>query len=418
MGSESLIRRDKTDKAVSKQQINDSDPIDRRWRAELDEVRHAGRWRSRQVLESAQSIQVHLSGREYLSFCSNDYLGLANDPRLIEAATSALNDYGFGAGASHLVSGHHALHHQLEEKLAAFTGRERALVFSSGYMANLAVLSTLAGEGDLVLSDRLNHASLLDGVKLSGARAQRFLHSDMQSLQQKFSRFAKSDSGQRFVATDGIFSMDGDIAPLDQIVRICSQQSACLIVDDAHGFGVIGPQGRGSVAHFGLSQSDVPVLIGTFGKAFGTSGAFVAGSVALIELLIQRARPYIYTTAMPPANAAATLEALTLVEAADDKRAHLQGLIHGFRCACQDMGLTLVASNTPIQPIIIGSNEATLKVSAFLRDQGILVVAIRPPTVPENSARLRIALSAAHSQQQVACLISALAEAKRQGLLV
>src|SRR3990167_1420897 len=335
------------------------------WRAELDTTRHAGRWRSRQVLESAQTIQVRLNGRDYLSFCSNDYLGLANDSRLIEAAKSALDDYGFGASASHLVSGHHVLHHQLEKKLAAFTGRERALVFSSGYMANLAVISTLADVQDLVLSDRLNHASLLDGVRLSGARAQRYLHADMQSLQQKFSRFAKSDAGRSFVVTDGVFSMDGDLAPLDQLAQICAQQSACLIVDDAHGLGVIGPQGRGSVAQFGLTQSEVPVLIGTFGKAFGTSGAFVAGSEALIELLIQRARPYIYTTAMPPANAAATLEALTLVEAADEKRAHLQCLIHTFRLSCQNIGLTLVASNTPIQPIIIGSNEATLKVSAF-----------------------------------------------------
>lgn len=388
-----------------------------RWRAELDSIRHAGRWRSRQLLESAQSIQVKLNGREYVSFCSNDYLGLANDPRLIEAARSTLDDYGFGAGASHLVSGHHTLHHQLEERLAAFTGRERALVFSSGYMANLAVISTLADAQDLVLSDRLNHASLLDGVKLSGARAQRYLHADMTSLQQKFSRFSRSDSGQSFVVTDGVFSMDGDIAPLDQLAQICAQQSACLMVDDAHGFGVIGPQGRGSVAHFGLSQNDVPVLIGTFGKAFGTSGAFVAGSDALIELLIQRARPYIYTTAMPPANAAATLAALALIEAADAQRVHLQHLIQNFRSACADMNLNLAASQTPIQPIIIGDNDATLKVAAFLRECGLLVIAIRPPTVPENSARLRITFSAAHSQDQVARLIAVLADAKRQGLL-
>ncbi len=389
---------------------------DAQWRSALDEVRAAGRWRMRRELESAQGVNIRVDGRDYLSFCSNDYLGLAHDERLVSAAQQAMAQAGFGAGASHLVIGHHHYHHELEIALARFVGRERALLFSSGYMANLAVLSTLADTSSLVLGDKLNHASLIDGAKLSGARAQRYLHGDPRSLQQKIDRFGKAATST-FVISDGVFSMDGDLAPLPELVAVCAQNNACLVIDDAHGLGVLGEQGAGTLSHFGLSQAQVPVLIGTLGKALGSFGAFVAGSDALIELLIQKARPYIYTTALPPATAAATLAALKIAKEEAWRREILRQRIALFRHEAQHLGLRLMDSQTPIQPLLIGSNDAAMRLTTHLQHAGILVVAIRPPTVPEGSARLRITLSAQHSEDDVGRLLHALSEAKEQGLL-
>ncbi|MCF5626909.1 8-amino-7-oxononanoate synthase, partial [Pseudomonas syringae] len=312
--------------------------------------------------------------------------------------------WGVGGGASHLVIGHSAPHHELEEALADLTGRPRALLFSNGYMANLGAVTALVGQGDTVLEDRLNHASLLDAGLLSGARFSRYLHNDVNSLA---SRLDKS-VGDTLVVTDGVFSMDGDIADLPALAQAARAKGAWLMVDDAHGFGPLGANGAGIVEHFGLSMDDVPVLVGTLGKSFGTSGAFVAGSEELIETLIQFARPYIYTTSQPPALACATLKSLELLRTEHWRREHLTLLIRQFRRGAEQIGLQLMDSFTPIQPIMIGDAGRALRLSQLLRERGLLVTAIRPPTVPAGSARLRVTLSAAHSEAHVQLLLNAL----------
>lgn len=373
-------------------------------------------YRQRPLLESPQAPCVTVAGKNYLAFASNDYLGLANHPAVIAALQQGAKDWGVGGGASHLVLGHSEPHQQLEEALAEFTGRERALVFSSGYLANLAVITALVGKGDTLLHDRLNHASLLDAGLLSGARFSRYLHQDMASLAKRLHLSKKqSAQGNTLIVTDGVFSMDGDLALLPEIAALVKahggkNKDAWLMVDDAHGFGVLGKTGGGLVEHYALSQADVPVLVGTLGKAFGTAGAFVAGSEALIETLIQFARPYIYTTSSPPAVACATLASLKILQEEHWRREHLHALIQQFRKGAQVLGLNLMDSPTPIQPIIIGNTEKTLAVAANLREQGILVGAIRPPTVANNSARLRITLTAAHTEQQLDQLLAALAK--------
>lgn len=384
------------------------------WKALKEARQQAGLWRKPRQLNSPQVPHARVDGRPYLAFCSNDYLGLASHPEIKQAAIESIERDGVGGGASHLVIGHHDQHALLEKELAEFTGRERALVFSSGYMANLGVISALVGKGDYVLEDRLNHASLIDGGLLSGARFKRYLHSDAKSLQ---THLSKHSDGKCLVVTDGVFSMDGDLAPLNELSDVCSEHDALLVVDDAHGLGVVGEQGRGSVSEFGLSQSEVPVLIGMFGKAFGTAGAFVAGSEELIEYLIQTARPYIYTTSMPPAIAAATRKSLQLIQAADEERIHLARLIASFRERVSSLGLQLMDSNTPIQPIVIGDNQKALDVSKYLEQEGLLVMAIRPPTVPENTARLRVTLSAAHTSEDLDMLVDTLSSACSKGLI-
>ncbi len=373
--------------------------------AALAERRAQHLYRQRRVLESAQGPVVHVDGREYLGFCSNDYLGLANHPAVVAAFRQAASEYGVGSGASHLVNGHSRLHHQLEEQLAEFTGRPRALLFSTGYMANLGAVNALIGKQDAVFEDRLNHASLLDAGLLSGARFQRYLHNDSASLATKLQR---SDADRKLVVTDGVFSMDGDLAPLPELAEVTRRHGAWLMVDDAHGFGCLGVQGGGCVEHFGLSQDQVPVLVGTLGKGFGTSGAFVAGSEALIETLIQHARTYIYTTAMPPAVAAATLASLELIRDGAHLRQKLTALIARFRQGALELGFALMDSPTPIQPILVGEADRAMALSQALEQQGIFVGAIRPPTVPAGSARLRVTLSAAHSEAQVDRLLDAL----------
>lgn len=363
-------------------------------------------YRQRQLLQSAQGAEIEVTGKRYLAFCSNDYLGLANHPQVIAAMQQGAQRYGVGGGASHLVIGHSQAHHELELALAAFTGRQRALLFSTGYMANLAAISALIGKGDTLLHDRLNHASLLDAGILSGARFSRYLHNDVASLTQ---RLAKKQ-GKCLIATDGVFSMDGDIADLPHICAQAKAHDAWVMVDDAHGLGVLGNTGAGCLETFNLSQDDVPVLVGTLGKAFGSAGAFVAGSEELIEYLIQFARPYIYTTSQPPAVACASLASLRLIEQESWRRSHLQQLIQQFRSALHAENIPLLASHTPIQPVIVGASNNALMLAEKLRQRGILISAIRPPTVAQGSARLRITLTAAHSQQQVRQLTQTLIE--------
>ena len=375
--------------------------------ARLAERRAAHLYRQRPLLEAPQGVRVVVDGQSLLAFCNNDYLGMANDPEVLEAFVEGARKWGVGGGASHLVVGHSTPHHQLEAALAEFTGRPRALLMSSGYMANLGAVTALVGQGDTVLEDRLNHASLLDAGLLSGARFSRYLHNDISSLSARLA----TATGNTLVVTDGVFSMDGDLADLPAVCAAAREKDAWVMVDDAHGFGCLGQEGGGIVEHFGLGVQDVPVLVGTLGKAFGTSGAFIAGSEELIETLIQFARPYIYTTSQPPAVACATLKSLQIVREQNWRREHLARLIAQFRAGVSDLGLQLMDSPTPIQPIIIGSSERAVAVSAALRERGILVTAIRPPTVPRGTARLRVTLCAAHSDSDVAHLLDALKQA-------
>ncbi|KEQ18193.1 8-amino-7-oxononanoate synthase [Endozoicomonas numazuensis] len=372
---------------------------------DLQARRAQGLYRTRKTLEAPQGAEVKVDGKPYLAFCNNDYLGLASHPEVSAAMASATSEYGTGGGASHLVIGHSRAHHQLEEELAAFTGRERALLFSNGYMANLGVISALLGKEDAVFQDRLNHASLLDAGLLSGARFQRYLHNDVVNLEARLSR---TDARRKLIVTDGVFSMDGDLAPLKELSELAHRHSAWLMVDDAHGFGALGAKGGGVAEHFSLNQDDLPVLVGTLGKAFGTAGAFVAGSEALIETLIQFARTYIYTTSMPPAVAEATRASLRILKEENWRREHLNKLIQFFRKECKQMGLKLMDSHSPIQPVIVGSADTAVAMSEALAAQGILVTAIRPPTVPKGTSRLRITFSAAHKQQHVEQLLDAL----------
>jgi len=378
--------------------------------AELAAREAAGLYRSRRIIDSPQGPLLHSDGRELLSFCSNDYLGLANHPELIAALKRGADEYGVGSGAAHLVNGHSHAHHALEEELAAFTGRPRALLFSTGYMANLGVAGALLGRGDSAFEDRLNHASLLDAGLLSGARLVRYTHGDPEALEKKLQT---SKSEEKLVLTDGVFSMDGDIAPLPALAEAAMPNGAWIMVDDAHGIGVLGHSGGGSLQHFGLDLDEVPILMGTLGKAIGTFGAFVAGSEALIETLINKARPYIYTTAMPPAVAEATRASLRLVQSGGWRREKLHTLITRFRAGATQLGLQLMESITPIQPLLVGDAHEALRLSEALLERGILISAIRPPTVPEGTARLRITFSAAHSEEQVDRLLGALEEVTR-----
>ncbi len=378
--------------------------------AELVAREAAGLYRRRRVIDSPQGPILRSEGRELLSFCSNDYLGLANHPELIAALKRGADEYGVGSGAAHLVNGHSHAHHALEEELAAFTNRPRALLFSTGYMANLGVAGALLGRGDSAFEDRLNHASLLDAGLLSGARLVRYAHADPAALEAKLQA---SKSEEKLVLTDGVFSMDGDIAPLPALAEAAMPNGAWMMVDDAHGIGVLGHSGGGCLQHFGLGLDEVPILMGTLGKAIGSFGAFVAGDEALIETLINKARPYIYTTAMPPAVAEATRASLRLVQSEGWRREKLHTLIARFRDGATQLGLQLMESITPIQPLLVGNAHEAVRLSEALLERGILISAIRPPTVPEGTARLRITLSAAHSEEQVDRLLAALEEVMR-----
>lgn len=368
------------------------------WQQQLAERRQQHLLRTAQVFDD----------KPYRTFISNDYLGFANHPALKKALADGAEKYGVGSGAAHLLGGHSRAHQQLEEELAAFTGRDRALLFSTGYMANLGVLTALLGKGDCLLQDKLNHASLIDGGLSSGADFRRYLHADASSLEKHLLRTAGKKT---LVATDGVFSMDGDIAPLPAMSVLCKEHNALLMVDDAHGFGVLGKTGAGSCEHFSLAQNDVPVLMGTLGKALGSFGAFVAGSHDMIDMLIQFARPYIYTTALPPAQAAVTSAALRLLNTESWRREKLQANIQFFRQQAQQRSLLLMDSLTAIQPLVVGSSEKVLRMGEQLRARGFLVGAVRPPTVAEGAARLRITLSAEHSEHDIAQLLDAIADA-------
>lgn len=384
-----------------------SDPFQLAQRLQARRDQHL--YRQRRVLESPQQAHIQCHGKTLRNFCSNDYLGLANHPDVIAASQKAASEFGFGSGASHLVIGHSRLHHELEERLADWVGRPRTLLFSTGYMANVGVISALLERGDSVLQDKLNHASLLDGAQLSRGQMQRYHHNDTESLQQRL----QQASGRTLVATDSVFSMDGDIAPLQDMAALCQQHNAWLMVDDAHGLGVLG-QGHGCLSEYNLSIEQVPIYMGTLGKALGSYGAFVAGSEDLIEFLIQSARSYIYTTAMPPSVAAASLASLALLETEHWRVQRLQELIARFVKGAGELGLPMMPSTTAIQPVMMHDSEKAVQVSAWLLEQGFLIGAIRPPTVPANSARLRITLSADHSEQDIDELLGALSQALQQ----
>lgn len=376
--------------------------------ARLDERRARHRYRHPALMDAPSGRLTEVAGRTCLNFCSNDYLGLASDPDVVAAFRDAANQWGVGSGASHLVCGHQRPHQELEEALAAHTGRQRALLFSTGYMANLGAITALVGKGDAVFQDRLNHASLLDAGLLSGARFRRFAHNDADALA---AQLARSDAERKLAVTDGVFSMDGDQAPLAAFLDACEAHDAWLMVDDAHGLGVLDGEGRGTLFAQGVNER-VPVYMGTLGKALGTAGAFVAGSEALIETLIQFARTYIYTTAMPAAVAAATRVSLAKARAEHWRRETLAALIARFRRGAGELGYALMDSNTPIQPIRVGEDARALALSRALAERDILVTAIRPPTVPDGQARLRVTLTAAHREEDVDRLLDALEAAK------
>jgi len=360
--------------------------------------------RVRRRLDSPQRARVEVDGRPCIAFCSNDYLGLAADPRLAAAARESLMLHGVGAGASHLILGHSRAHQALEEALAAFSGYPAALLFSTGYMANLGAISALVGRGDAVFADRLNHASLNDAALLSRATFRRYPHNDLDALERLL---ATTPARRRLVAADAVFSMDGDIAPVPELLALCERHDALLYLDDAHGFGVLGEQGRGTLSHFGVSSSRI-VYMATLGKAAGVSGAFVAASELVVETLLQNARTYTYTTAAPPLLAHTLLASLELIPREEPRRAQLRARIAQLREGLAGLPWQLLPSQTPIQPLIVGDNAAALELSARLAEQDILVPAIRPPTVPPGTARLRISLSSDHSDADVACLVAAL----------
>jgi len=355
------------------------------------------------TIEQVDGPRIVVDGKALLNFASNDYLGLAQHPVLQEALITATKRWGVGATAAHLLGGHRQEHAALEEKLARWTGRERALLFSTGYMANLGVLGALLQDGDVCIQDKLNHACLIDGARLAGAELKRYRHADVVSAQLQLEA---RPAAAALLATDGIFSMDGDVAPLDELAALCKTQQVALMVDDAHGIGVVGANGAGAAA--GLSQDDAPILMATLGKALGVGGAFVAGSAALIDGLIQFARTYVYTTAMPPALAAAASAAVDIARADHERRARLRQRIAQFRDGAAAQGITLLPSASAIQPVLIGASDAALSTAGRLEAAGFYVPAIRPPTVPTGKARLRVTLSAAHEEADVARLLDAL----------
>ena len=376
---------------------------------ELDQRKLDGLLRQRRLLDSPQAEYIVANDKKYLSFCSNDYLGLANHPKLITAMQQAAGDSGVGSGASNLITGHHRYHDELERKLAKFVDMPAALVFSTGYMANIGVISALMGRNDAVFADKLNHACLNEGAYLSRAEFHRFPHNDVAALEKLLKA---STAKHKLIAADAVFSMDGDIAPLPEYLALCEKYDAYLYIDDAHGFGVLGEHGKGSLSHFKL-QSPRIIMMATLGKAAGVAGAFVAGEQVVIDYLIQKANSYVYSTPAPPALSATLSVSVSLIEQGDDLRMHLQHLIKTLKTNLSLKHWKLMPSETAIQPLVVGSNHAAVSLSEYLQKLGILVPAIRPPTVPVNTARLRISLSAAHTEKDVLQLAKALNEAEK-----
>ncbi len=381
---------------------------------DLQRLQQQSLYRQRKITDGPQQVHLQSNGKQVLSFCSNDYLGLANHPEIAKALKKGIDTYGVGSGAAHLVSGHSRAHHELEEALAEYTGRSRALLFSTGYMANLGIVNALMGKGDIVFQDKLNHASLIDAAllssALSGSQLKRYPHNDLSALSKQLSKpeLKQSEAHRKLLMSDAVFSMDGDLAPVTQLSVLCQQHDAWFMLDDAHGFGVLGVNGAGIAEEYSLDQQQLPIYMATLGKSMGVFGAFAAGSEALIETLIQKSRAFIYTTAMPPALAQATLMSLKISREQSWRRDKLKQLIKQFRTGAEQLGLSLMASQTAIQPILVGDNETALKISQTLEQQGILVTAIRPPTVPKGTARLRITLCAAHEEKDVERLLSVL----------
>lgn len=375
--------------------------------SQLQQVSAANRYRKRRVVTGGHGVDIVADGRACINFCSNDYLGLAAHPEVVAALAKAANETGSGSGASQLVTGYNAEHAALEEEVADFLGRERALLFATGYAANMGVISALMRRGDTIVCDALNHASLIDGARLSGAAKRIYEHVNMRAARQQL---ASADGGNTLLLSDAVFSMDGDAAPAGALAALASEHDAWLMLDDAHGLGVLGPQGQGSVAAAGLDATRVPILVATLGKSVGAAGAFVAGDQALIEYLIQAACPFIFSTAPPPAVAAAARKGLRLMQHEPWRREHLFALIERMQTGAAQRRLPLSPSSTPIQPLILGDEARALAVSNALLERGFLVTAIRPPTVPQGSARLRITLTAGHSVEQVDALLDCLAE--------
>lgn len=377
-------------------------------RSDLDQRKQQGLYRQHRILQSPQGAYTVINGKRVLSFCSNDYLGLANNSEIKQAFITAAQDYGVGSGSAHLVNGHTQLHQDCEQMLAEFTGRDRALLFSTGYMANLAIPSALLGRHDVIFQDKLNHASLIDAAKLCDARLQRYQHNDITQLSRLLNKTDHQKSPRRLIMSDGVFSMDGDKADVAALAELALQHESYLMLDDAHGFGVLGRTGAGICEETHVTQQQVPVLMATLGKAIGVSGAFVAGSSEMIETLIQNARSYIYTTAAPPACAAAVMKSIQLIQQQGWRREKLFELIEYFKKQMSTLDCELMPSATAIQPIVIGDNSSCLKISQHLFERGFHVTAIRPPTVPRGTSRLRITLSAHHEKQHIDQLIHAL----------
>ncbi|MBI4773068.1 MAG: 8-amino-7-oxononanoate synthase [Deltaproteobacteria bacterium] len=378
------------------------------FRDTLQSLKNRRLHRSPRCIESGIGARTTVSGREVLLFCSNDYLGLAGDPQLKAAARQALEKWGTGAGASRLVSGNLSLYEDLEAELATFKGTEAALVFSTGYAAHLGTIPAFAGDGDLILSDALNHASIVDACRLSRARVAVYPHRDVDAVEHLLK--TRSGEGKILVVTDGVFSMDGDLAPLVELTRCCERYDALLLVDDAHGTGVLGPRGRGAVEELGVQSANI-VHMGTFSKALGGLGGFIAGTHPVRDYLVNQARTLIYSTGLPPATLAANREALRIVDEQPERRTHLRMLEEALRSGLQTLGYTVPDVPTPIVPVLVGAEEAALDLSAFLWERGIFIPAIRPPTVPEGASRLRISVSAAHELSHVEALLAALDEA-------
>jgi len=385
-------------------------PLEDTLHAELGAIAAAGLTRRRRVLESPCGRLATVDGREVLNFASNDYLGLAGNPEIAQAMADGAMQWGPGSGASHLVSGHLAPHEKLEQEIAAFIGFPRALTFSTGYLANLAVTPTLAGRGDAVFADKLNHASLIDAMQLAkanGAECRRYPHNDLAALEKML---AESTAPRKIIVTDAVFSMDGDLAPLPALFALAERYDTWLVIDDAHGFGVLGPQGKGSLAFFNLPAHPRILLMGTLGKAAGVGGAFVAGSESAIEYLLQRGRSYIFTTAAPPAVACALSKSLAIIRHGNALRTALTARIAQLRDGLAGLPWRLLPSATAIQPLIVGENEAAVRLSTALWERGLWLPAIRPPTVPPGTARLRISVSAAHTEADIARLVGTLKE--------
>ena len=387
---------------------------------ELAEIREKGLYRVLRTVETAQGPRVKIDGKEMILLCSNDYLGLANHPKVKEAARDAIEKYGFGTGASRLISGSMTPHREFEERFAKFKGTEAALLFNSGYAANTGVIPALSGFGDTIFSDRLNHASIVDGCRLSRADFRRYRHLDMKALERYLIYLSENDEGdgRKLIITDGIFSMDGDIAPLDKIVSLAKEHDCMLMVDDAHGTGVLGASGRGTAEHLGIAFDDIDLYMGTLGKALGSYGAYVAGSRELIDYLVNKARSFIYSTSLPPAMAAAAIAAIEIMEDEPERRKRLLENASIMRDGLKDTGFETMDSHTQIIPILTGDSDIACEMMDLLMDEGIYALAIRPPSVPEGTARLRVTVTSEHSQDDLNKAIAAFKKCgKKVGLI-